>query len=491
VKALIVTDEGIVVGRGQAGYKINRPQKGYAEQFPNDWIRATVTAVQEALHVVGSGKPNIMAIGLSGQMHGTICLNASKEVLYPAIIWPDSRSSQQVSELTQQIGLERLIQICGSPLATGFQAASVLWLQQNKPSIWKQTRYVLTPKSYLLWRLTGVFAADPSDGSGTLLLDVRNRNWAPEILTKLSLDREMLPTISESGTVIGELLTKTARLLGLPEKVKVVAGAADTACSLLGSGVTGKQSLLVTISTGGQIILPAEKVQIDPLGRIHTFCSSLEPGLEEAAWYQMAAVLSAGMSVAWLKDNIFKANTEVTFDEMTTMAAATEPGAGGLIFLPYLAGERTPHMNPDARGILLGLNAGHSRGHLVRAVMEGVALACYDAYSILQDIGGRPKTIVMGGGGAKSSLWQQILADVFNLPVRQILIGEQSAVGACILAGAGIGELDPLETSRRWVSYGPVVEPIAANLPLYQAILNIFRSTYQKHVDDFKKLRQI
>lgn len=491
VKALTMTLDGTVVGIGQASYEINRPELGYAEQSPDDWMRATAMAVHKALLDVGSGKSSVMAVGLSGQMHGTICLNASKEIVYPAIIWPDTRSGQQVSELTAKIGLERLVQITGSPLATGFQAASILWLQQNRPSLWKQTRYILTPKTYLLWRLTGVFAVDPSDGAGTLLMDVRNRDWSLEILTNLALDQDMLPKLSESGTVIGEVTSEAAQLLGLPERIPVVVGAADTACSLLGSGVTGEDTLLVTISTGGQIILPAEEVQVDTLGRIHTFCGSLEPGGGGSAWYKMAAVLSAGLSLAWLKDNVFKLSSEVTFDDMVALAEETEPGAGGLIFLPYLAGERTPHMNPDARGIFLGLSAGHRRGHLVRAIMEGVSLACYDAYSILYQLGGRPKIITMGGGGAKNDFWQQILADVFNLPVRQLRVGEQSAVGACILAGAGIGLFDPIETAQKWVNFGLEVEPIVDHVPLYQEFLEIFRGTYQKHVVDFRKLRRL
>jgi xylulokinase len=491
VKVLLATGTGQTVGRGSAEYPIQRPGPGWAEQDPDDWWRATVTAVRQALSGAGGPPVPVAAIGLSGQMHGTVLLDEMGGLLSPAVIWPDRRSEPQVREITALIGAARLIELTGSPVATGFQAATVRWMQQERPDLWRRVHTVLLPKDYLRYRLTGDVHTDPSDGSGTLLFDVRRRDWSPDVLAALGVDVAQLPPVQPSVAVAGQLGRQAAAALGLPAGTPVVTGAADTACSALGAGIVDARTLLLTISTGGQIVLPAPGVQVDRAGRIHTFCGALPPGPDQAGWYQMAAILSAGMALRWLRDQVFSVPGEAAYARMIAWAEAAPAGAGGLLFLPYLAGERTPHMDPQARGLFLGLTAGHGRAELVRAVLEGVALACYDAYLVLAELGARPERIIMAGGGARSQLWRQIVADVFGLPVQQLEVGEQSALGAALLAGGGVGLLDPGSTAPQWAAYGPPVEPDPRCHATYQALLALFRSVYQKHREDFRQLQDL
>ncbi|MGD8856613.1 MAG: xylulokinase [Chloroflexota bacterium] len=491
VKALVLTRKGQILGRGIAGYPINQPQAGWAEQSQSAWWQATVTAVRAALANSG-GKPwPIAAIGLSGQMHGTVLLDKGGRLLYPAVIWPDRRSQRQVAEISASIGPQKLIQLAGSPLATGFQAATIRWFQQERPEIWRNVAAILTPKDYLRWRLTGEFCSEPSDGSGTLLMDVRKRDWSTELLSALDIERRLLPRIRPSTSVTGRLTEEAANQLGLAAGTPVTGGAADTACGLLGAGVVDEGSLLLTISSGGQLVVPVARVEVDPAGRLHTFCSALEPAEGQPGWYQLAAILAAGLSLRWLRDQVFQVTGDGAYKKMTAQAALAPPGANGLLFLPYLLGERTPHMDPRARSLFLGLTAEHGRPEMIRAVMEGVALACFDAFGALVGVGARPARIIMAGGGARSRLWRQIMADVFNLPVQAVKTEEQAAVGAALLAGAGLGLFDPAPTARTWVGYDDQVAPDPRANAVYSRLLSIFRAAYQKHAADFAELWSI
>jgi xylulokinase len=339
--------------------------------------------------------------------------------------------------------------------------------------------------------MTGALATDPSDGSGTLLLDVRRRDWSSELLDLLNIEPDRLPPLREGLTVAGTLTRAAALAFGLSEGVPVVTGAADTACSLVGTGITDTRTLLLTLSTGGQIVLPKALPVTDRRGRIHTFCGALSPETGAMGWYQMAAILSAGRSLSWLRDNVFGIGEPLAYDEMVHWAEAVPPGAGGLLFLPYLAGERSPHMDPLACGMFLGLTASHGRGHLVRAVLEGVALACYDAYTVLAELGASPEGIVVAGGGARSMLWRQVVADVFALPVRQWEGGDQSVMGAALLAGGGVGLLDVARAGSELAKYGPAIEPLAPRHGLYAELHAIFRAAYEKHRQDFRRLRAL
>lgn len=491
VKALVLTGEGRVLGRGTAGYPIEQPQTGWAEQSPAVWWVATASAVGAALAQCGRQPGEIKAIGLSGQMHGTVLLDEAGALLYPAVIWPDRRSGRQVAELTMAIGAQRLIRLAGSPLATGFQAATIRWFQQERPEIWRQVAIALAPKDYLRWRLTGEFCTESSDGSGTLLLDVRKRNWSAELLSLLDIDSRLLPEIRPSTAIAGGLSAESASHLGLAPGTPVINGAADTACGLLGAGVVDEGSLLLTIGSGGQLAVPCSRVAVDLAGRLHTFCGALEPTEGQSSWYLMAAILAAGLSLRWLRDQVFQLTGDGTYETMTAQAAQTPPGANGLLFLPYLLGERTPHMDPQARGLFLGLTAAHGRAEMIRAVMEGVALACFDAFEALAQTGASPAQIIMAGGGARSKLWRQILADVFDMPVWAVTTGEQTAVGAALLAGGGLGLFEPTAAAKAWVAYEDQVEPNPRANEVYGRLLGIYRAAYRKHRADFAELWSI
>jgi len=479
LKVLLVKENGQISGRGSAEYPIQTPQPGQAEQDPDEWWQACQAAVRQALSSV-DGPVKVGVIGLCGQMHGTILLDKQDRLLAPAVIWPDQRSPRQVKEIIELVGAERLIELTGSPAATGFQAATVRWFQQEQPEIWQRVRRVLLPKDYLRWRLTGEFASDASDGSGTLLLDVRSRDWSGELLAALDINFAQLPPVKPSIAIAGELRSDVASLLGLPPEIPVITGAGDTPASLLGAGVTDPETLLLTISTGGQLALPAFMVEVDQAGRMHTFCSALEPTREQAGWYKMGATLSAGRSLRWLRDNVFKLEGEGAYQRMTAWAAEVPPGARRLIFLPYLSGERTPLMDPLARGMFLGLTLQHGRPELVRAVLEGVTFSCYEACRVLIETGASPARVILAGGGARSPLWGQIVADVFGLPVQRLKTTEQSALGAGLLAGAGIGRLDACTTSQLWAEYDDPLEPKPQNHTLYMELLPLFREAYWK-----------
>ena len=482
VKVLVVDAAGQVRGMGAAEYPIHRPQPGFAEQDPEDWWQATIAATQQALGWSGTGAA-IAGIGLTGQMHGTVLLGGDERVVAPAIIWADQRSWRQVATITDRVGAERLIDLTGSPVATGFQAATIRWLQEERSSLWWRTRHVLLPKDELRRRLVGHIATDPSDASGTLLLDVRWRDWSPEILDALNIEIERLPAVGESTSVAGELIPYAAEALGLPAGIPVVIGAADAPTGLLGAGVVDPATMLLSISTGSQVIVPARGVHPDPRGRTHTFCAALEPSAERSGWFQMGATLAAGMAMRWLRDQVFNLRAPDAYDQISAWAGNAPVGARGLLFLPYLAGERTPHMDPKARGAFLGLTARHGSSEIARAVMEGITLAALDAYTILQEGGAAPDRIVMVGGGARSPFWRQMVADLFDLPVQALATADQAAMGAALLAAVGVRGLDPLATAATWANYGPPVDPKPARHARYQELLAIFRDAYHQTRD--------
>jgi xylulokinase len=488
VKALVVHQDGQVLGRGESSYPIRHPAQGRAEQDPEAWWQAAVRAARQALSSSPRGG-EIAATGLCGQMHGTVLLGERNQVLAPAVIWPDQRTQPQAAEVERLVGRDRLVELAGSPAATGFQGLTLRWFQGEKPELWRRVRKALLPKDYLRFRLTGRLATDPSDACGTLLLDIHTRDWSAEILETLGIERALLPPVQASASIAGELSPEAAESIGLPPGFPVVTGAGDTPAALLGAGAIHPQVLLVNLSTGGQTALPVEEALVDRSGRIHTFCAALAPGTGQAGWYLLGGTLSAGLSLRWLRDQVFGTSGEQAYEAMSALAAQVPPGARGLLFLPYLLGERTPHMNPQARGLFLGLTLQHGRAELARAVMEGVVLACYEAYLALLETGkAPPEKLVLAGGGARSPAWRQIVADVFGLPVNRLVVPEQSAAGAALLAGAGIGLFDAGEAAQEWARYDPPIEPDSRRHARYQEILPIFQRAYQMHREDFIRL---
>ncbi|MCS7221548.1 MAG: xylulokinase [Anaerolineae bacterium] len=485
LKALLVDAEGAIHAQAEREYPIYTPQPGWAEQDPQDWWQAAVSATRACLAVTDATA--VRAIGLSGQMHGTVLLDADGTPLMPAVIWADQRGSAQATAITAHLGSARLAEIAGSRVAAGFMAATLLWIQQERPDVWTRIRSVLLPKDWLRWRLTGHLATEVSDASGTTLMDIRCRSWSAEILTALGIDHAIMPPILESGDIAGELIGEAAAALGLPAGVPVVAGGADQATGALGSGVVEPDTLLMSLGTGGQLVLPLSEVVVDRQLRAHTFCHALPQ-----RWYLLGAILSAGLAFRWLRDAVLEFDPANGYERMTALAEAVPPGAEGLLWVPHLVGERTPYMDPDARGVLVGLTLRHGRAHLVRAMMEGIALNLRNAFEVFHELGVSPQRIVMAGGGARSPLWRQIVADVFQREVIPLQVEAQSALGAAILAGAAVGLLpDAITASRQWARYGAPVTPNPANAAVYATLFDLFRSMHPRHQADFVRLKRL
>ncbi|MFN2213463.1 MAG: xylulokinase [Anaerolineales bacterium] len=478
VKVLITDTNGNILGRGRAGYPMYTPQPDWVEQSTDDWWQAAVLAVRQATSQL-KNTSSVAAISLSGQMHGTVLLDEANHALHPAVIWPDQRSTAQIKEIVDLFGEQRWIEITGSMAATGFQSATLRWFQQNRSETWKRTHRILLPKDYLRWRLCREFITDPSDAAGTGLLDGERRNWSKTVLTGLQVGFELLPSPKPSIEVAGYLIPEAARAMGLPGETPVVVGAADTAASLLGAGITTGGDLLLTISTGGQLVTPSSQFVVDRLGRLHTFCSALEPGDQLAGWYLMGATLSAGQSLRWLRENILNLSGADAYDQMLAWAEQAPIGADGLVFLPYLSGERVLPGEQQAQGAFAGLTIRHGRAELVRAVLEGVVFSLYEKYLVLMESGLQPGRILMAGGGSRSGLWMQIVADVFGLPVYKLAIEEQSAFGAAIIAGVGIGISDLGTAARDWVKFKLQIDPNLSTHNRYQELLMIYREIYQ------------
>ncbi len=485
VKALVIDETCMVLATASASYPVSRPHDGWAEQDPDDWWNATVDAARRA--IVSAGAVRVLALGLSGQMHGTVLLDRDFQPVRPAIIWEDRRSAAQVRTLTEALGASRLIAICGSPVATGFQAATLAWLNEHEPASIARTAVVLLPADYIRYRLTGELATEPSDASSTLLFDIERRAWSPEMARAVGIELDQLPAVVPSTGISGSLTPEAAGLLGLPIGTPVAGGGADAPLAALAAGATSSDTLLLTISTGSQAILPAPQPVVDPKGRIHTWCNIAEPGAVLPAWYQMGATLASGRALRWLREDILA----TTAAQLETSIQQVPPGSDGLLFLPYLNGERTPHMDPDASGAFLGLKAQHGPDELTRSVMEGSVFALLDAFAVLRELGGAPERIVLAGGGARSRIWTQIVADIFELPVDPLEESEGSAMGAAIVAGTMVGWFDLAEGARRSSRLGRRVSPEPAAVQIYRELYPLFQHAYLALKDDLHALGAI
>jgi xylulokinase len=443
VKALAITPDGEVVASAEEGYGLSSPQPGWAEQDPEDWWRAS----QAALARLGADSPTI---GLSGQMHGLVCLDEDGELLRPAILWNDQRTAAECVEIEEVIGLDRLIALTGNRALTGFTAPKLLWLRRHEPEIYARIHRIVLPKDYVRLRMTGEWAIDAADASGTLLFDVANRRWSDEVVRALDIPSEWLPPVSEST---------------------VVAGAGDQQAAALGVGVVEPGTVSVVLGTSGVVLAALPEYTHDPHARVHAFCHAL-PG----TWEAMGVMLNAAGSLRWFRD-AFAA--ERSFDELTGEAAACDAGAGGATFLPYLQGERTPHADPDARGSFTGISLHHDRGALVRAVLEGVAYGLRDALELLRGLGVEPTAGRASGGGAHSRLWLEIVASALGLPLERSVVDEGSAYGAALLAGVAGGTFTGAhEAVAACVRVRETVEPNAAWASRYEDGYARYRALY-------------
>jgi xylulokinase len=450
-KGIAIDTAGTVLARAEHEYPLDTPRPGWAEQDPEDWWRASEAVLAQLAD--GAGTP--AGIGLSGQMHGLVALDGSDRVLRPAILWNDQRTGVECREIEEIVGFERLIELTGNRALPGFTAPKLLWMRRHEPDLWRRVSRVMLPKDYVRLRLCGVHATDVSDASGTLLLDVARRAWSGDVLDALELDPAMLGPVLESAVSPG-----TARI-GAAD-VPVAAGAGDQAAGALGVGVARPGALSVALGTSGVVFAAGDRFAADPLGRVHAFCHA-----RPASWHVMGVMLSAAGSLAWTRDLLDPGGD---FEALVAGAERWAPGAEGLTFLPYLAGERTPHADPDARGAFVGLGLRHDRGAVVRAVLEGVAYGLRDSLDLVRALGIEAPQGRVSGGGARSELWLRIIASALELPLQRVAVEEGAAFGAAILgavAGGVFGDVD--EAIAATVRPGATVDPVPEWIPAYRA----------------------
>lgn len=431
-RAVLVAEDGSVVASATCEHiPFASLQTAWAEQDPSDWWRASQEAVREVLKSSGVDPTKITGVGLTGQMHGAVLLDEHGEVLRPSIIWCDQRTDEQCQWITEKVGADRLLKLTCNPALTNFTLTKLLWVRQYEPEIWKKVRHVLLPKDYVRFRLSGEYAIDVADASGTLMLDVTNRRWSDELLGLVDVDRALLPAVFESPEVCARVSQEASSVTGIPAGTPIVAGAGDQAAGAIGMGITRPGAVSVTIGTSGVVFAATERPSLDPGGRLHTFCHAI-PG----RWHVMGVTQAAGLSLRWIRDQFGQGSD---YSQLSKEAAAVEPGCDGVLWAPYLMGERTPHLDSSVRASLTGLAASHTRGHVVRAVMEGVAFSQRDSFTIFGELGVPVNRIRLSGGGARSVLWKQIQADVYGHAVETIAADEGGAYGAALLAGVGTG----------------------------------------------------
>jgi len=437
-RALIVaSDGGIMASATEEHQPFASPQIGWAEQHPEDWWRATGIAVRNALTAANLKPDQIACVGFSGQMHGAVLLDGGGVVVRPALIWCDVRTEKQCADLNQQIGAARIIELTCNPALPNFTLTKLLWVREHEPENWARVRSIMLPKDYVRFRLTGERATDVADASGTLMLDVAQRKWCSEILAATGIDSGYLPSLHESADVCAEVSSAGSQATGLAPGTPVVAGAGDQASGAVGMGIVQPGSVSATIGTSGVVFAATDRPALDPKGRLHTFCHAV-PG----RWHVMGVTQAAGLSLRWFRDQFIGPNSRNgsdPYDSMTGEAAKIPSGSDGVLWTPYLMGERTPHLDGTARAALIGLTASHTRAHIVRAILEGVAFSLKDTFSIFEEMNVPVKSIRLGGGGARSPLWRQIQADVYGHEVEIVEAEEGAAYGAAILAGVGAG----------------------------------------------------
>lgn len=442
-RALVIDGRGGVVASATVEHApFASPRTGWAEQDALDWWRASSAAVRAALSAGGVRADEIACVGLTGQMHGAVLLGETDEPLRPSIIWCDVRTHEQCRSLTERVGAGRLIRLVMNPALEGFTLPKLLWVREREPEVWARVRSVLLPKDYVRLRLTGGKATDVADASGTLLFDVGRRRWSDEMLDLNELDARLLPEVFESAEVAGRVSAAGAEATGLREGTPVVAGAGDQAAGAVGMGLVRPGAVSATVGTSGVVFAATDRPALDPRGRVHTFCHAVRGG-----WHVMGVTQGAGLSLRWFREQ-FGAGADDgrdPYERLADEAATAPPGSDGLLWAPYLMGERTPHLDPHARAALVGLTASHTRAHVVRAIMEGVAFSLRDTLTVFEEMGVPVGTIRLGGGGARSALWRQIQADVYGREVELVEADEGAAYGAALLAGVGGGAWGSVE----------------------------------------------
>jgi len=429
-RAVVVDREGKILSSATSEHvPFASPKTGWAEQDPHDWWRAAGEAIRAALKPVPGG--NVVCAGLAGQMHGAVLLDSRGEVLRPSLIWCDVRTQTQCDWLNSKFSERKIIELTCNPALANFTLTKLLWVRDNEPEVWKSFEKVLLPKDYVRFRMTGEHAMDVAEASGTLMLDVAHRRWSDEMMAMVDIPMSSLPKLCESPEVCARISDKGAAHTGLKAGTPVVGGAGDQAGGAVGMGVVRAGAVSATIGTSGVVFAATDNPAMDPKGRVHTFCHAV-PG----RWHVMGVTQAAGQSLRWMRE-LLKNGSNLDYDQLTREAAQVAPGSDGVLWAPYLMGERTPHLDPNARGTLTGLSASHTRGHVTRAVLEGVAFSLKDTFSLFAAMKVPVNNVRLGGGGARSELWRQIQADVYGYEVEILAAEEGAAYGGALLAGVG------------------------------------------------------
>ena len=478
-KALLMDDQGAVVAIGRSEYDFETPRPLWSEQSPHLWWDATVIAIREAIARAGIDGDAVAGIGLTGQMHGLVLLDDDGEVLRPSILWNDQRTQAECDEIRARVGPEKLIAITGNDALTGFTAPKILWVRNNEPDVFARVSHVLLPKDYVRFRLTDNYAIDRAGGSGTILFDLAARDWSSDVLRVLDIPTEWMPPTFEGPDVTGVVTEQAAALTGLRPGTPVMAGGGDQAANGVGVGAVAPGVVAMSVGTSGVVFAAADRPVVEPAGRLHAFCHAV-PGM----WHLMGVMLSAAGSYKWFKEAFAP---DHTFDELNDAAAGVPAGSEGLVFLPYITGERTPHPDPLARGAFIGLTVRHGLGHMARAVMEGVAFGLRDSVELMaaeMELG----EVRVSGGGASSDLWLRIIADVIGLPVRIVGTAESAAHGAAMLAAVGAGAFDSVaEACEAAVELGEITEP-GADAGIYTDVYGVYRDLYPVLREPFHRL---
>lgn len=447
------------------------PGPAWAEQHPEDWWRASQQAIREAITSSGLPAGAIAAVGFSGQMHGAVLLDAQDRVVRPAIIWCDQRSARECEWIDRAVGAAKVLEYTSNPALPNFTLTKLIWVREHEPQLWKRVRRVLLPKDYVRFRLSGERAIDVADASGTLMLDVAARRWSAPMLDATGIPAEWLPAVFESPDVCARVSQAAAEATGLAAGTPIVAGAGDQAAGAVGMGITRPGAVSATIGTSGVVFASTDRPAVDPKGRLHTFCHAI-PG----RWHVMGVTQAAGLSLRWIREQF---GGGASYDVLTEEASRVPAGADGVMWAPYLMGERTPHLDSDVRAALVGLAASHGRGQIVRAVLEGVAFSLRDSFTIFAEIGIPVERIRVGGGGARSPLWRQIQADVYGRPVETVAAEEGAAYGAALLAGVGARVWSTVDQAcDAVVKVASVTPPNAADARVVNSRYEVFRRIY-------------
>jgi xylulokinase len=483
-KAIIMDERGAIRAAASSPHTLQTPKPLWSEQDPGQWWAAAKASIRAALEQAGLVRGSVAAVGLTGQMHGLVLLDEAGQVLRPAILWNDQRTQAQCDEIHARIGKQNFIQITGNVALTGFTAPKILWVQENEPEVYARVAHVLLPKDFVRYKLTGNMAMDKADGAGTVLMDLKSRHWSPEILAALNIPVGWMPELGEGPEVTGTVTIEAAGQTGLPAGIPVVAGAGDQAAQAVGVGAVHEGIIALTLGTSGVVFATTNSPFIEPQGRLHSFCHAVPD-----RWHLMGVMLSAGGSLRWYRDTF---TPTMDYDRLLEPAAEIAPGADGLLFLPYLTGERTPYPDPRARGAFVGLTIRHTMPHLTRAVLEGVAFGLRDSFELMKNAGlASIDQVRISGGGAKSLLWQQILADVFDIELATVNTTEGAAYGAALLAGVGAGRWPSVDAAcEATIRITGEVEPNPEAARKYEESYRMYRELYPALSPSFHRMSE-